>query len=206
MKLFPIITSLFFLVMVSCQRPEVAEYVYEKNPQYGWGYVEFWGPYYAQYGNMNHVLSVHLFTDSLEVNAENSNLVGFGQYLMLEDVFVHPTDSILPEGVYTVSESGEPFTLAPGEQVVFDNEKYDVGALIYYMERNNDFSTRKWISSGTMTVQYTSNKFRIICDFILSDGQELKGTFQQELPHFDMSEINQGAPRKAGRKNVLPGF
>ncbi len=199
MKLRFILIMLVAMSFISCETPEVPEYVYESNPKYTWGYAEFWGAYYADYYNNNHVLSVSLFTDSLDITVENS-LAGFGQYLYLEDVFISPNDTILPEGEYRIDDSGEAFTIAPGEQLEYDGQKFDVGAMIYYIEKNSALSKVKYITDGKMTVYHIGEKTLIVCAFTLNDGKELKGRFEYHLPHFDFSEQYEGMPRKTPRK------
>lgn len=199
MKVHFLMVMLTLLSLASCEKPEVPEYEYESNPQYTWGYAEFWGPYYAQYFNNNNLLSISLFTDSLDITAENT-LAGFGQYLYLEDVFINANDTILPEGEYLVNDSGDPFTIAPGEQLEFDGQKFDVGAMIFYLEKNSALSTLKYITGGKMTVFHIGDKILIVCAFTLKDGKELRGRFERPLPHIDFSEQNEEMPQKAPRK------
>lgn len=172
---------LFFIILViqACERKPVVVYEYEKNPQYSWGYAEFWGAHYANYGLSNHVLSLYALTDSLTFN-KNGYLVGFGQYLYIEDIFISPADTLFPAHVYEVSASGDAFTIAPGELFDEDGVKYDVGAYIYYIEKNDYFTTRKFIVDGSMEVSYPENAIRFDFDFILDDDSELKGRFEIE--------------------------
>jgi len=187
------------MTFVACEKPEVKEYEYEKNPAYSWGYAEFWGAYYAEYSNNNHVVSLSLFTDSLKVNQE-SKLTGFGQYLYLEDVFIAPSDTLLPEGVYEVNDSGNPFSISAGEQMEFNGDKYDVGAMISYVEKNSNNDIRKFITGGKMSVYQIGDKTLIVCDFKLADGTELKGRYEARLPYFDQSEESAGVRQKARKK------
>jgi len=55
--------------------------------------------------------------------------------LFIEDLFIASTDTILPEGVYSASKSGDPFTFYPGESFGVDEMKYTIGAYIYYIEK-----------------------------------------------------------------------
>ncbi len=199
MKHFLLVTIAISLTLIACEKPEVKEYEYEKNPQYSWGYAEFWGAYYAEYSNNNHVLSLSLFTDSLEINQE-SKLTGFGQYLYLEDIFIAPSDTLLPAGVYVVNDSGNPFTIAAGEEIEYDGDKYNVGAMINYVEKNSTNDIRKFITGGKMTVYQIGEKTLIICDFKLADGTELKGRYEALLPYFDQSEESAGARQKTRSK------
>lgn len=199
MKPYHLVAFVTTLTLISCEKPEIKEYEYEKNPAYSWGYAEFWGPYYAEYSNNNHVVSLSLFTDSLDINQE-SKLTGFGQYLYLEDIFIAPSDTLLPAGVYEVNDSGNPYTVAIGEQIDFDGDKFDVGAMIFYVEKNSNYDIRKFITGGKMTVFLIGDKTLITCDFTLDDGTELKGRYEALLPYFDQSEESAGVRQKSRRK------
>lgn len=178
---------LILLGAYSCRVRNEFVYPYETDPVYSWGFAYFYGPHYQHYQNNNNVLTINLLTDSLVVSEDdNSSIVGFGQYLYLEDVFVPANDTLLPAGTYTVSKSGEAFTIDPGEGE-FDGMKIDAGAYIYFIEQNESFSTRKFIVDGTMQVAYDGDETIIGFDLVLDDDSELKGTFRAELPYFDFS-------------------
>ena len=177
-------SSVFF---VSCKTNDPAlEYKYNTNPTYSWGYAEFYGSYYSEYMNDNNVISLSLFSDSLFVDSTGS-LDGIGQYLFLEDIFISPTDTILPNGVYEISKSEAPFTVAPGEKFKADNNEYVIGAYIYFIEKKSNFSVQKLISRGSFTVESMNNTRYIDFNFVLSDSTKLEGKFSAELPHFDQS-------------------
>ena len=200
-----IASILMIFVLSSCEKKEPFVYEYETNPQYTWGYVDFWGPVYlTEYGIDDNVLSLYAFTDSLGVDDDNQ-LKGFGQYLLLDDIFVSPNDTLFPEGVYQVSNSAEAFTIAPGEEYEVDDVKYDVGALIYFIEQNDSYSIRKFIIGGTMTVTRINEYTRFEFDFILDDETELKGRYiQKDLIYYDESQINQGVVRQKTKSQLNP--
>ncbi|HOL00327.1 MAG TPA: hypothetical protein PK860_02130 [Paludibacteraceae bacterium] len=174
-------------LLAACINNEPKEpYIYEKNPQYTWGYAVFYGDYYAEYGNENNVLSISLFTNELGVD-NNNYLIGTGQYLYLEDVFVTPTDTLLPDGIYTIDKSGESFTISPGEHLSIDGVIYTVGATITYLDIYLLNPVEKLITEGTMNVSRQDTIYTISCNFKTDDNLELKGNFTGILPHFDQS-------------------
>lgn len=190
--------TLYFLIaillFVSCKPDEPkVKYVYEPNPHYKWGYAEFYGAFYDDYNIKNNVLALSLFSDSLKVN--EGNLTGLGQYLYIEDIFVPSNDTILPAGKYVSSESGEPFTFYPGRQFPVDVLKIDVGAFMYYIEKNKSFTAMKQVSRGSFTVKITDSIHTIDCDFVLSDSTKVTGSFTDTLPHFDFTSHPAGVPR-----------
>lgn len=195
---------LITLIFPACQDKEVFKYSYEKNPQYSWGYSEFWGAHYANYGLRNHVLSLSAFTDSLTLDKKNS-LQGFGQYLYLEDIFISPADTIFPEGTYEVSSSREAMTITPGELYDKDGVKYDLGASIHFFERESLFTIRKFITAGNMIISYADNKVRFDFNFILEDQSDLKGRYETEkLILYDKSVSPQSAKQKIKLNPVYP--
>lgn len=187
MKKLNLIYIILIVLLVSCKGTEpVPPYVYEANPHYSFGYVQFYGTYYKDYGNNNNVISLSLFSDSLYITSEGS-LGGFGQYLYLEDVFNSPADSMLQLGTYTIDSSGEPFTIAPGINDTIDDEIYTLGATISYYEQNPAKSIMKLITGGKIDVSKVGSKFNISFDLITDDQKELKGSFTELLPFFDES-------------------
>lgn len=197
MKKFTFIKLLVLVSLVSCGKYEpTLVYKYNTDPKYTWGYAEFYGAYYSDIQNNNNVISLSLFSDSLYVN-NNGNLAGNGQYLFLEDVFVSPTDTILPNGVYKVSKDKTPFTMYPGEQIEIDDAKYVIGSYIYFIEKNSNYSVQKLISGGSFTVSNLSDTHLLSFNFVLSDSTKLKGSFTAMLPHYDQSFSKaSGIPRR----------
>lgn len=192
--------NLLILVVVSfltsCGSGQLdPQFVYNVNPNYTWGYAEFYGAYYANSGIKNNVISLSLFTDSLKRNSIGT-LTGLGEYLYLEDVFVDPTDTLLPTGTYTINDTGLPFTIAPGKNDTVDNVLYPIGARIFYYEVNAANTTAKLIKSGTFTVSNSGNVYSIDCNFKTSDNKDLKGTFRGSLPHSNQSLSSQKSSKR----------
>lgn len=197
MKNIAFILLLISTVLVSCGTNEpYAKYKYNYDPDYAWGYAEFFGAYYSDYGIPNNVISLSLFSDSLFVNAAGE-LEGTGQYLFIEDLFLAPTDTILPVGKYNVGKNGDAFTFYPGEKKNVDEVLYTIGAYIYYIEKNSAFSTVKLIDRGSFTVDNIGSAQKVECNFVLSDSTVLKGTFNTKLPYVDRSlSASSKVPRK----------
>lgn len=189
MKIRNLLIVTFIGLLTSCGGGQPKPlYVYNTNPKYTWGYAEFYGAYYAGSGNDNNVISLSLFSDSLKIN-DIGNLIGIGQYLFLEDVFVTKADTLLPVGIYSVNETGLPFTVAPGKNDTVDNEVYPIGACISYYEDNTANSTLKLITDGSFTVSRVGNNYNVIFDLKTSDKKALKGSFSATLPHIDQSLV-----------------
>lgn len=179
----------FILFLQACERREKFEYEYEKNPQYTWGYAQFWGAHYSHKGFDSNVLSLYALTDSLTVT-KSGNIVGFGQHLVLNDIYIAPSDTIFPAGTYTIADTIAVFNIALGELYHDDGVKYDLGAYIYYIEKNEFFSTRKFIVSGSMQVSFIDSISRFDFNFTLDDDSELKGRFEtNELIIYDYSVV-----------------
>ena len=195
---YPAILALT-LLLASCGGQMNPPYVYNTNPKYTWGYAEFYGAYYTNFGNKNNVISLSLFTDSLKTNSLG-NLTGIGQCVFLEDIFVSKTDTLLPAGTYTINNSGQPFTVAPGKNDTIDNEVYQLGAVISYYEGNTTMSTIKLITDGSFTVARIGNLYSLLFDLKTADKKTLKGSFSAPLPHFNEALVN---PKAAIRRRLL---
>lgn len=178
-------------------------YVYQTNPTFTWGFADFYSSYYSNYNIQNNVLTINLLSEGLGVDNQQ-NLLGTGQYLILEDVFVNATDTLLPAGTYTAVDSiidVKPFTFLIGKEYKEkpSSDGIPSGAYIYYFENDASKNTIKYIVSGTFTVSYNSQntKYTISCDFDTKDKKEINGTFTGELPHFDRSvNVKAGAIRE----------
>ncbi|MEA4936824.1 MAG: hypothetical protein VB102_09295 [Paludibacter sp.] len=199
---------LLLLTLLSCEKKEPFVYEYETSPQYTWGFADFWGSAFSsKYDTNNNMLSLYALTDSLWKDDEGL-LHGFGQYLLLNDIFVNDNDTLFPEGVYHVSNSTDAFSIAPGEEYKVDDEKYDdIGARIYFIEQNESYSVRKFIVDGSMTVTRINEYTRFEFDFMLDDETELKGNYvQKDLIYYDESQINQGVASQRASRLLKPMY
>lgn len=202
MKQIKLLIIIFVCLLVSCGHQQNLQYTYNSNPNYTWGYAEFFGAYYADYGNANNVISLSLFSDSLSIDSTGS-LIGIGQYLFLEDIFIAKTDTLLPTGTYTINSTGLPFTVTPGKNDTVDDQVYPIGAYISYYEENTTKSTLKIITEGTFTVSVQGLNYTIMCDFKTADSSVLKGRFTAKLPYYDEVFSTQ---KNAVRKRLLYNY
>ncbi len=167
-----------FIVLVGCKPSSEAEYYYETNPEYTQGLEYFYGSYYAKYGNSNNVAKLLLFTKGLALHADNK-MTGYGQYLALSDVFIPASDTLLPVGVYTISESKEAFTALPGKMfksVDLGGRDYLTGASLHYRELADGKSKTELITEGSFTLKLSAeNELTITCRFRTKEGKELAG-------------------------------
>ena len=203
MKIMNFIIFIFLSVLLASCKTDTPNppYVYENEPEFTWGYAQFYGNYYSNYNLNNNVLTVNLFTDGLSVN-ENNELVGTGQYLILEDVFVAPLDSVLTAGTYTISAGGEPLTFFSGIKYEENNQEVPSGAYIYYIEQDVSKSKIVYIKDGTFTVSRQGiSGYSIDCRFVTNEKTEIKGRFNANLIFFDESAIPP-APNSAIRHRI----
>ena len=187
MKKHQLLIFAFAGLLASCVNEPATPYAYNTDPKYTQGYVEFFGAEYQYkgYGVTNNLLSVSLFSESLTVDSITRTLKGFGQFLLLEDVYIAPSDTILPSKTYTIDDTHQPYTVSPGKKDTVGTEVFPIGAYISYYEQNTSKSTIKYITSGTFVVSRNGNNFTISCNFKTSDKKDLKGTFTGELPHYN---------------------
>jgi len=205
MKYLQILVVFFGIMLTSCNGSDPqSAYVYNANPIYTWGYAEYFGLEYAKSGNQNHILSVSLFSAGLKPDSTGA-LTGVGQSLFFEDIYVHPTEILLPAGTYTINTSELPFTVRPGKNDTVGNELFPIGARITYYEENTSKSKVKFITEGTFSVSIESDTiYTINCDFKTDDKKVLKGSFTATyLPHYNES-LNAVvlAARKRTHRNI----
>ena len=194
---FVIVSS---IIIYSCKPVEPpAPYRYEVNPKFTWGFAEFYGSYYSNYNITNNVITLNLFTEKLFVN-ENIQLDGVGQYLVIEDVFTAPTDTLLPSGLYKVSDKGEPFTFFVGKKFEDNRNEIPSGAYLYYIEADPSKSKISYVTDGTFNVSIVNDSvYNVQCDFILDGKTEMKGNFQHVLYHIDRTAVT---PPSAVRRKL----
>lgn len=193
-----IFLAIFFpILLTSCRGGEAPlPYVYNTNPTYTWGYIEYFGLEYTLKQIPNNVLSISLFSSGLTTDNAGA-LKGTGQFLFLEDVYIAPSEKTLPfSKTFTISNSHDPYTVAPGKNDTVGTEVFPIGAVIYYYEENATKSTIKYITEGTFTVTKSASNFTVNCDFKTSDEKELKktsdkkelkGVFSGRLDYYDRS-------------------
>ncbi|MFV0390703.1 MAG: hypothetical protein ACK5KP_02270 [Paludibacteraceae bacterium] len=199
LHLSTVILTASFVFFFSCKPSEPPlPYQYESEPEFAWGYAEFYGDYYnhGSYRIPNNVITLNLFTDNFFVR--NDSLLGLGQYLIIEDVFIMPGDTLLPAGTYNLDENGEPFTFFGGKIFEDNRQKIPSGAYIYFIESDPSDSKTALVTGGSMTISIENDSiYNIACDFTLDEKTELKGTFRNVLYHFDRTaEAPAGMPRK----------
>ena len=196
-KKLNILLVLFVLILKASERKEPFVYKYESSPVYTWGYAQFWGQHYSNYDIEENVLSLSLFTDSLYLDKGNS-LKGFGQYLFIDDIFISKNDTLFPEGIYQIVDSIGEKIIAPGKLYDSDGVKTDIGAYVYFIEKNDYFTKRKFITKGDMTVSYLENTIRFDFNFILDDKTDLKGYYlTSKLTLYNESVANQSVKSRA---------
>lgn len=184
---FSILLFLLLGMWSSCEKKApLAQFAYEKNPQFVWGYAQFYGNYYANYDIPSNVLSLHLFTEGLTV--QEGKLIGKGQYLVLSDVFIQPTDTLLPIGAYTTSDKGEPMTYFGGKSFKVNRENLPTGAYLNYLTSHVINNKTAIFTSSAVTVQLKNDSLYIISiEGLIDEKTPIKGTFEGVLPHIDQS-------------------
>ncbi len=195
-----LITFLLFISIItsSCKRNDKdVEYKYATSAEFTWGYAQFYGKYYADYGVENNVVSLSVFTDSLFIN-NKGQLGGFGQYLFFEDIFSAPSDTILRQGTYWISSLRAPFNVAKGEIIEIDGIKYSTGARIYFIEKNALFTKSEAIIGGKFSLNIDEVRYYLLFDLTLADSTNFKGRVNfKPIPFFDEStEYPAGFPRQ----------
>lgn len=183
-------TTIIFLAcfIISCTTYEPkAHYSYNNHPTFTWGQVEFYGNYYGKYNNPNNVMSLYLFSDSLKLNDVGS-VIGIGQELILEDILIAPTDTILPIRSYSMDTTKTAYTFAPGRNVYVNNENIILGARILFMEKEIKKTVTKLIIDGSFSIISSQDStMNLVCDLTTEDKIKIKGSFKGKPKFHDNS-------------------
>lgn len=181
-----ILVLLAFLAF-SCEKSEpTITYKYNYNPTFTWGYAQFYGAYYTNYQVPNNVLSIHLFSEGLKI-ADNK-LDGTGHYLVISDLFLQPTDTLLAVGKYTVANTRKPFTFFAGEEFKDNRNEIPTGTYIYFVEPEPSKSKVAYVTDGSLEVEIENDSvYSINAQFTLDDKESFKATYRHPLHHFDAS-------------------
>lgn len=193
MKLRSTTNILILLLLILCcgceKNTPIASFAYETNPKFTWGYVQFYGNYYHNYQLSNNVLTLHLFSEGLTI--EEGKLIGKGQHLVLSDVFIQPTDTLLPIGTYTTSDKGEAMTYFDGRNFKMNKDDIPTGTYIHYLTDNAFNDKTALLTQSNLTVQLKNDSIYIISiEGVLEEKSKtvLKGIFEGVLPHIDYTQ------------------
>lgn len=172
--------------LIACTPELNAPYTYNTHPALTWGKVEFYGNYYSNYNNLNNVINLSLYSDSI-TETQSGTILGIGQEIILEDLIISPTDTIIPSGNYKISMTKEKQTFAPGRVVNANNEIQTLGSRIYFFEKISKKSITRLIIDGSLDISYSDTTTNIICNLITDDKLQIKGRFKGKLKFINKS-------------------
>ncbi len=171
------------LCLVGCEKPQSEE----DNPTKSETVLDkgrciFYGDYYAEEGITYNVVDMDLLSKNLSYDSVG-RIVGTGTNLYFSDIFIHPTDTLLPAGTYLADTTAARHTFLPG----MDYEGGVSGAYLLHIV-DNAVTKIILIEKGKFTLQYEGQNTHINFDLITTTGQAYKGTFDGELPMYALEE------------------
>lgn len=181
-SLIIIITSL----LIACTPEPPTPYTYNTYPTFTKGRIEFYGSYYGNYNYTNNVISITLFSDSI-IEDQSGSILGIGQELIIEDLSISPTDTIIPAGTYNVSKTKEIQTFVPGRIISANNVTETMGSRIYYFEKISKKSITGLITDGSLDISYSDTTTNIICNLMTDNKLQIKGRFKGKLKFINKS-------------------
>lgn len=173
-------------LLIACTPELKAPYAYNTHPNFTKGRIEFYGSYYENYNYTNNIISITLFSDSITEN-QSGSILGIGQELIIEDLSISPTDTVIPAGNYKVSKTKEIHTFVPGRIISANNESATVGSRIYYFEKNNKKSITGLITDGSFDISYSETTTNIVCNLVTDNNLQIKGQFKGKLKFINKS-------------------
>ena len=177
-KYLPILIALALLA--GCKRNEPA------NPTaadrlFNNGYAIFYGNYYDYLGIPENVLALSLFSPNLSVDTAGY-YVGAGTHLVLSDIFISPTDTLLPAGHYTCSDTGEALTFLDGK----DYDGNPIGAYMLIVTESGYHT--EVLTNGSFDLTYHADTTQIDFTFTRPNGRTYTPTYRGILPTYIQSE------------------
>ncbi len=138
----------------------------------------FYGDYYAEEGIALNVLDIDLLSPKLSYDSIG-RIVGSGTNLYFSDIFLHPTDTLLPAGIYTADTTAAVHTFLPGMN-------YEGGVSGAYLLNITDNAVIDiiLIEKGSFNLTYEGDTTHITFDLITTKGTAYKGTFHGILPTY----------------------
>ncbi len=142
------------------------------------GYSAFYGSYYDYLGIQENVVSMTLFSPNLTVDTAGY-YVGTGTNLILSDIFLSPSDTLLPDGRYVASDSAAAFTFLRGQ--TFDDNPLGAYMLII---TETGYSVEV-LTEGSFELQTLGDSVLIDFNFKRTNGKTYAPTFRGVLPMYD---------------------
>jgi len=173
------ISCLFISAMIiSCKHAEQPKNNSLASNLFTYGYCVFYGSHYDYLDIKENVVAMSLFSPSLAVDSAGY-YVGTGTNLLISDIFLAPSDTLLPNGSYSATDSASAFTFLRGQS--FDGNP--IGA--YMLVVTESGYTVEVLTDGTFELQNFGDSVRIDFDFTRSNGKSYTPSFKGLLPMYD---------------------
>lgn len=160
----------------SCNERKVVNPV-EANTSFNSGYAVFYGNHYDYLDIPQNVMALSLFSPHLSVDTAGY-YVGSGTHLVLTDIFVNPSDTILPAGHYTINDDGSEMTFLEGHD-------FDGNVLGSYMliVTQSGFLV-EILKNGSFDIYYNKDTTFIDFQFTRNNGKTYSPSFKGILPTY----------------------
>ncbi len=170
--------TILLACLVGCTRSREVNPQTASDTKLDKGRCIFYGDYYAEEGITHNVVDMDLLSKHLSYDSVG-RIVGTGTNLYISDIFIHPTDTLLPEGTYFADSTAKRQTFLPGMN-------YEGGVSGAYLLHITDNAVQKiiLIEEGKFTLRYEGNMTHIEFDLKTDTRETYKGTFQGVLPMY----------------------
>lgn len=176
-----IFLTLCFMGMCACSgdnnQPQVNKHFTMDTP-FAEANAIYYGPFYQDLGITSHVFEMEFYTEGLTIDSLG-NLTGTGYHLYITDLFAQTTDSIPPQGTYTIDSInyGQPFTIMPGKKFTAE---LAVGAQLTHV--GSEFISTYLLDTGTLTLQWQGDTAHVKLDMLTTSQDKLQTEFYGALP------------------------
>lgn len=173
-----IIALILCVHAISCKQQNAPKDVSIASTSFTSGYTVFYGNYYDYINIPENVVGMSLLSSHLSIDSAGY-YVGTGTNLMLTDIFIEPTDTMLPDGQYTASDAGTAKTFLFGKS--FDGNP--IGAYMLIITETG--YTTELLTDGSFELNTVGDSVFIDFNFKRANGKAYTPTFKGVLPMYD---------------------
>lgn len=171
---------LVLLCIAGCKKENKNEPTISSATEFDKAYASFYGAHYAADGIENNVVAIDLYSPKLGLN-EEGYIEGTGTNLYVSDIFLAPTDTLLPATTYKADTTAAPLTFLAGVEY----EGNITGAYLLDIV-DNEVSRITLLTEGQFSLQYKGDSVQMSFSMQTHDGRKYAATMRGVMPMYDM--------------------
>lgn len=183
-----ILNIAFLLLILSSCGPAPKPNYNMTETEFDKAYAFFYGQYYSDENIEQNVVALDMFSPRLDLDSNLQYMVGTGTNFGFTDLFINSTDTILPEGEYTVDSTGMAMSFLPGMH-------FEGVATGCYLQNVVDSVVQelRLIDEGTFTLTQDGDTTDIVFTLFYPDGYyhtKYEAHFRGVIQYYIVKSIN----------------